>query len=258
MAKVRLVHWSEQEGKEKAAALRGMGVDAEWGPLNPRELMEELKAGQAELVLIDLSRSPAAGRDVGVAIRVHGGTRGIPLLFVGGKPEKMQRVKEVLPDAAFGAWETIQDAIQVATANPPRDPIVPASNLAGYSGTPLPKKLGIKPGHRVLLVKPPEGVPSTLGQVPEGSRFLTRYSGDVDIILWFVWSLKELSRGITTWSPRVGNGGMWILWPKKTGSIPSDLTQLDVRRCGLDHGLVDFKICAFDDDWSGLKFSVRR
>ena len=62
----------------------------------------------------------------------------------------------------------------------------------------------------------------------------------------------------TSWGPRVGRGGMWILWPKKTGSIPSDLTQQDVRRAGLDHGLVDFKICAFDADWSGLKFSVRK
>lgn len=258
MSAVRLVHWNEEEGRERAAALQGMGVDVDWGPLDPRALMEDLKASPPELVIIDLTRSPAAGRDVGVAVRVHGGTRGIPLLFVGGKAEKVERVKEVLPDAAFGDWDGIVEAVQAAIASAPSDPVVPASNLAGYSGTPLPKKLGIKPGYRVLLARSPEGVTSTLGPVPEGVRFLRRFSAEVDLILWFVRSRRELADGIRTWSPRVGKGSMWVLWPKKTGSISSDLTQQDVRRTGLDHGLVDFKICAFDADWSGLKFSARK
>lgn len=258
MRVVRLVHWNEKEGRERAADLRGSGVEAEWGPMDPRELIEDLKARPPELLIIDLGRSPALGRDVGVAIRVYGGTRGIPLLFVGGKAEKVERVREVLPDAAFGDWEGIGETIHAAIASAPGNPVVPASNLAGYSGTPLPKKLGIKPGYRVLLARPPEDVESTLGHVPDGVGFLRRFSAEVDLILWFVRSRKELAAGIRTWSRRVGKGGMWILWPKKTGSLSSDLTQQDVRRTGLGHGLVDFKICAFDADWSGLKFSVRK
>ena len=87
---------------------------------------------------------------------------------------------------------------------------------------------------------------------------MKRYSGDVELILWFVRSAGELERGIDRWVPRVGKGGIWIIWPKKASGVTSDLTQNGVRRIGLDSGLVDYKIASIDQTWSGLKFAIRR
>jgi hypothetical protein len=167
-------------------------------------------------------------------------------------------VRKVLPDAAFASWDEIGGSIRHALAHPPSNPVVPDSILAGYSGTPLPKKLGIKRGTSVLVARAPDEFQGLLGPLPDGARLLKRYGGDVELILWFVRSATELERGIEKWATRVGKGGIWILWPKKASGFPSDLTQNRVRRVGLDAGLVDYKIASIDQTWSGLKFSLRR
>ena len=85
-----------------------------------------------------------------------------------------------------------------------------------------------------------------------------RFSSSVDLILWFVRSQRELDRGLPKWVDRVGKGGIWIIWPKKASGVVTDVQQNSVRRCGLDAGLVDYKIAAVDSTWSGLKFAVRK
>lgn len=110
------------------------------------ELLGVLKAQPPAALIIDLSRSPAQGRDLGVALRIHGSTRQVPLLFVEGEAEKVARVRQVLPDAIFTSWSGVAEPLKEVMARPPSDPVVPGSALAGYSGTPLPKKLGIKEG----------------------------------------------------------------------------------------------------------------
>jgi hypothetical protein len=193
-----------------------------------------------------------------VALRINAVTRRIPLVFVDGDGEKVARIRKVLPDAFFASWQGIMKTLEEALSRPPDHPVVPSSILAGYAGTPLPKKLGIKEGASVLLVRPPEGVTRLLSGLPEGVSLRRRYRPGLDLILWFVRSASELNRDIGVWAARVERGGMWILWPKKSSAISSDLTQARVRKAGLSNGLVDFKIAAVDDTWSGLKFSVRK
>jgi hypothetical protein len=94
--------------------------------------------------------------------------------------------------------------------------------------------------------------------LPEGVRLVERYQAALDLILWFVRSRDELERAMDKWAARVGKGGLWIIWPKKSSGIQSDLTQAVVRRAGLDAGLVDYKIASMDETWSGLRFSVRK
>ena len=257
MQSVCLAHWRETEGRERAKSLEGLGYSVRYDPVDAGHLLRALKADPPDAVVIDLSRSPAQGRDLAVALRVFSGPRHIPMVFVGGVSEKVAQVRTVLPDARFTSWEDIGGALADALARPPSQPVVPASTLAGYSGTPLPKKLGIKAGTSVLLVHSPDNFTETLGALPEGARLLRRFAGGVDLILWFVRSLKELEEGIGTWVPRVARGGIWILWPKRSSGIPSDLNQALVRKVGLDSGLVDYKIAAVDEVWSGLRFSVR-
>jgi hypothetical protein len=134
---------------------------------------------------------------------------------------------------------------------------------AGYSRTPLPRKLGIKPGARLGLIRPPADFADTLGEFPDGvaPRPVGR-GGRFDVIVCFCRSSKELARDLPGLPARLDPaGGLWIAWPKKsaakTSGLATDLGEAEVRARGLGTGLVDNKVCAIDDTWSGLRFVVR-
>ena len=131
---------------------------------------------------------------------------------------------------------------------------------AGYSGTPLPKKLGLEDGHTLWLVNAPAGFESTLGELPTDARLVRKASGAscFDVIVLFVRTSQELERGFDAAKKRlVENGGLWIAWPKKSSGLATDLGDSLVREHGLERGLVDNKVCAIDATWSGLRFVVR-
>ncbi len=130
---------------------------------------------------------------------------------------------------------------------------------AGYSGTPLPKKLGIKPGHRLLLANAPRGFEATLGTLPEEVQRVGPRARDADVTLLFAQRASELKRRFAPLAERMAtDGGLWVAWPKQTSGMPTDLSFNVVQGVGLAAGLVDVKVCAVDDTWSGLKFSVRK
>ena len=126
----------------------------------------------------------------------------------------------------------------------------------GYSGTPLPKRLGIKEATRVALVGAPPGF--SVGALPLGAVVRRGARGKADLTLWFVRSVRELASGSRAMVPRSEGSGLWIVWAKKTSPLASDVTETDVRRVALAAGMVDFKICAVDHDWSGLRFNRRK
>jgi hypothetical protein len=129
--------------------------------------------------------------------------------------------------------------------------------MAGYSGTPLPKKLGIKPGHRVLLVDAPEGF--ALDPLPGDVTVDRKADGPpYDVIVAFCPDTAALMDGFADWRARLDSaGGLWIAWPKKASGVPTDLTENAVRDIGLAAGVVDNKVCAIDATWSGLRLVVR-
>ncbi len=130
--------------------------------------------------------------------------------------------------------------------------------MAGYSGTPLPKKLGIKSGARVALVGKPAGF--SLGDLPDGVdlREDVRGRSKFDVIVFFAPSSALLRRRFAALAGRIEqNGGLWIGWPKKSSGVETDLSDGAVREAGLGAGLVDNKTCAIDETWSGLRFVIR-
>jgi len=132
--------------------------------------------------------------------------------------------------------------------------------LAGYSGTPLPKKLGIKPDHRALFLNAPDNFGAELGELPTGVEVAlsARVGGERDVIVWFVRSESELRARFAPLAAKLAAaGGLWVGWPKKSSGVTTDLHENLVREIGLDHGLVDNKVCAIDDTWSGLRFVIR-
>ena len=129
---------------------------------------------------------------------------------------------------------------------------------AGYSGTPLVKKLGIKEGFRVALVGAPNGFQSELEGLPRGVSFVTSVQGQLDFILYFAKTRSELTRNFSRLAAKLKPAGMlWIAWPKRASGIATDLSDGVVREIGLDAGLVDVKVCAVNQVWSGLKFVIR-
>jgi hypothetical protein len=131
--------------------------------------------------------------------------------------------------------------------------------VAGYSGTPLAKKLGIKAGSRVALVRAPSGFDeTTLAPLPDGVRVRTQARAAQDVVLFFATRRAELDRRFDGLAHAVApDGGLWIAWPKRTAGVATDLSENVVRDVGLAHGLVDNKVCAVDDVWSGLRFVYR-
>jgi hypothetical protein len=254
---VRLLHWNKTEAEERAARIRAWGYEVIAGPLTAPGL-SQLRRHPPDAILIDLSRLPSQGRDVGIALRTYAATRRVPLVLVGGDAEKLPGIKALLPDATYTTWGRIRDALTRAIARPPTAPVVPPSALAGYSGTPLPRKLGIRENSAVVLVNAPPGFEGSLGALPAGTLVTKRWRRRFQLAVWFVRSLADLRRGIRPAAARLKEGSLWIAWPKKSSSLACDLTQQRVREAGLGAGLVDYKVCAIDAIWSGLLFTRRR
>ena len=130
---------------------------------------------------------------------------------------------------------------------------------AGYSGTPLAKKLGLKSPMRAVFVGAPEHFPELLGDLPDDVNVLSRVGKDMDYVHVFAHDQAELSRRLPKCVKALArDGALWISWPKKTSPLAADLTGAEVRTAGCDAGLVDIKVCAVDEDWSGHKFCYRR
>jgi CheY-like chemotaxis protein len=254
--RVRLIHWKLTEASERAAILRSGGYEVAYETFGPASF-KEMRKSPPDAVVIDLSRIPSHGRDVGLGIRQYKDTRYVPLVFVEGDPAKVERVRELLPDAVYTDWKQILDALELALAHPPKAPIVPSSSLAGYEGAPLPKKLGIKPHALVYLIDAPEDFEKSIAEWPPGVTFVRDAPKQNDLTIWFVKSRKELEGRINQAKSEIGKGGLWIAWPKKASGMASDLSQAAVRKVGLDSGLVDYKVCSIDETWSGLKFAFR-
>jgi hypothetical protein len=122
--------------------------------------------------------------------------------------------------------------------------------VAGYSGTPLPQKLGIKDGSRVRVCRAPEGFARSLGVVP-------RARGEADVIVFFTSRAAELRHSFARLAKSLHPaGGLWVAWPKKSSGVAADLSESEVRQIGLAAGLVDNKVCAIDETWSGLRFVI--
>lgn len=257
MRRICLIHWKAEEAEEKIAKLRTAGYEVDYGEMNP-SVLRDWRNNPPSAFVIDLSRMPMQGRDVAMSLRTYKATRHTPLVFVEGEAEKVERVKVNLPDAVYTSWSRIRGSLKAAIAKPPACPVVPASNLAGYSGTPLPKKFGVNPNSTVALVGAPKDFEETLGELPEGVKLKKRADGACDLIIWFVRMRGELYDRIKEMAELIGDGGLWIAWPKQASGVASDMTQNVVRETGLASGLVDYKVCAIDATWSGLKFARRK
>ena len=257
MSRVLLVHWNAAEAKAKAAMLRDLGHKAEILYDSEKPNLGRVRESPPDLFLIDLNRLPSHGREIAGYFRRAKVTRQVPILFVDGDTDRVSRAKQLIPDANFGKWEQIESALKKASRRKPTKPVVPGA-MAGYSGTPLPKKLGIREKYNVVLVNAPERFERKLETMPAGAEIASD-PRRAQIAVLFALSQAELVRDFRPLAKSLPERTpLWIAWPKKASRVATDVTENVVREFGLAHNWVDYKICAIDETWSGLCFARKK
>ncbi|HOP06186.1 MAG TPA: hypothetical protein PLF13_02740 [candidate division Zixibacteria bacterium] len=258
MKKLFLIHFNEAEALDRVHDLKTTGLRIVFEPFTSATF-KALRTDPPTVILIDLTRLPSSGRDIGISLRKFKTTRLVPLIYAGGAPEKVELIKKLLPDATYCSWDEAPAAIRRALKHQPTEVHVPDSIMAAYENRSLADKVQIRPGTNILLVGAPEGYSSKLGKLPDNVTVHHRPQGKADQIFWFVTRLSEIERRLPKIVSHLAErGGLWMIWPKKNSGIESDLTQAAVRKHLMANDLVDHKICRFDDTWTSLRFVVRK
>jgi CheY-like chemotaxis protein len=218
-------------------------------PNGPPEL-KALAADPPDAVVIDIDRRPSDGLVIGIQLRRQPATRHTPQVYAGGEPDKVERVRRILPDARYSDWEGIATQLRTAIERPPDDPVVPDA-MAPYAGAPLEQKLGLTGSARVRLI----GAPDEFAEQIEAAR---QTDGESELVILFVRNRAELDEELSRAMDSVAeDGSLWIAWPKGGKGDRGEVTQLVVRERGMAAGWVDYKIASFDETWSALRFRKR-
>ncbi len=254
MPRVRLVHLNEDEGVARQKQLEDLGFEVLFEYSRGGSMTAIRAGGEPDAVVIDMSRLPSTGREIGRVIRTTKSTRHWPLVFVDGE-DKIAQTKALLPDATYTSWARIKSSIGKAIAHPPSTPIVPKDTM---SAKPVVDKLGVKPGFTVALLGAPRGFAETLTPLPKKVTFTAKPIPEADLFVCFARTAREMQAQFLSLKSNVERQSLWMIWPKKASGIKSDLDGNLVRESGLAAGWVDYKVCAVDDTWSGLAFKRRK
>jgi CheY-like chemotaxis protein len=253
---VYLIHWDDDGRNQRAVELRKYGYEVIDSIFSGSKLFNKLEELQPWTILIDLTRLPSQGRDVGVALRRRKGTRHIPIVFVGGEAEKVADIKALLPDAGYCDWDTVETAIVEMSNRSLDDVVIPSSAFAAYAGKPVVEKLGISKGQHILVVDAPENLVEILGELPTGVK-ISPNTEDFSLAMWFSSSKSDLEENLDRLVAASKQAPLWIAWPKKASGVSSDLSQPVVRELCMQAGMVDYKVCSISPIWTALLFTWR-
>ena len=249
---MRLLHWKAVEAEAILEVLRNAGHTVEYEEQFRTELMREWRKSPPDVFVIDLSRLPSYGREVAVAIRQSPATRPTPIVFCQGGKEKVASLRTLMPDANYcelaGLGECVHAALRVAKS----DAVVPPAMMDRYGGRTAAQKLGIKEGSTVAVFWPPHHFEKVLGQLPPSLQIV---EGNADVTLCFVHDPDSLRSTFSEMRGLAANSKLWMLWRKKTSAGHAGVTEPLIRGTGLSLGLVDYKICSVNEDWSAMLFA---
>src|SRR5580658_849721 len=212
MARVRLFHWRAEEAKPLLTLLESSGYSVDYQ--EPVASYREVKKSRPDAIVIDLSRLPSHGREVAVFLRGSKATRHVPIVFVGGEPEKIEGVRRVLPDATYTPVSRLRSALRSAIANPPENPLKPAQMMDRWGTRTTAQKLGIAAHSRVFVIDPPNGYERAIGDLPEGACFKEESAEDCKVALWFVHGIAKFHSALPRMRTLAVRSRLWILWRK--------------------------------------------
>lgn len=239
--------------------MRRAGFTVESARLNTSRLISTFKENPPAAIVIDLDRLPSHGRAVATALRSSPSTRRIPIVFAGGAAKKIEVFSQELPDAVFPAWANVLAAVRNALQSAPVNPVKPVPLMERYAGVELARKLGLRADAPCALIGAPDGFAETIDGLPEDFAFQPKIAPDTKLIVWFVRTGAEMVFAVEQARLRMPPGAsLWIVHPKRAGGLRCDFVASDVRQSALALGLVDYKICAVDADWTGMKFARRK
>ena len=253
MPRVRLCHWRESEASPLIDCLRKAGYTVDYPGDKANGSFRTLREKPAFAVVIDLTRLPSHGRHVAAEIRATKSIRHIPIVFVDGDPEKVERIRKESPDAVYTSRARLATALK--RVKPLADPIAPARMMNRTDRT-TADKLGIKPGSRVALIDPPVDYLHVLGKLPKDASLEEEPEETLPLTLWFVREPDGYLAGLGRIRRLAVSSRIWIVYPK--GKPASGLTQNLVRESAIAVGLVDYKVCSVNETWTGLLFTRKK
>jgi CheY-like chemotaxis protein len=256
MSRIRIIHWRPAEAASLIDAVRTAGFDPEYdGEMNGPAVSRAIRARLPDAVLIDLSRLPSHGREMGIWLRGIKATRHIPLVFVNGEGEKLERVRKDLPDAAFATTADLKDVLRSSCRAIARDPLVPTQMMERYKEKPAAQKLGIVANSTVAVMNAPRDYLHALGELQEGVEVFEDPRSIHPVTLWFVLDMEPLLDALPRMRAIATKTKLWTVWRKgKEGRI----SQNAIRETAIEGGLVDYKICSLDAQWSGILFARKK
>jgi len=254
---VKLLSWHE-DVITKAASLKRHGLTIDLAPLiRTSAVVGELAHLNPAALVFDLDKLPSRSREIALILRSSRSAHHIPILFAGGSPEKTKRIRFENPDATYASWHETPCALAALLLHPPETPsITPPRD---YSAPPLAKKLGMGASMEVALIAAPYGFKELLGDLPESTTLLPVLRPTTALALCFIRSLEDLVSTLDLITLRLPkSASVWIIHPKRTGKHHVDFNQNDIRDESLAAGLVDYKVCSINEEWSALKFAWRK
>jgi len=264
--RVRVVHWKDSEAEPLLQACRDCGFEVEYTAKDLPLIARAIRTTMPDALVIDLTRLPSHGRELALAIRSRKYSRGIPIVFVDGAPEKVEAIRRLLPDAVYAARRQLCSKVKAACANKLVNPVAPPTVMERYGTRTKAQKLGIKEASSVAVVSAPRDYLSMLGEMPPGVEFHEFAAFDEavpdrshPVTLWFIHDPHQYREGLRRMRSLAGKTKLWVVWPKaKSKATSNGLTQNVIRAGGIEVGLVDYKICAVSERWSGMVFAPRR
>jgi CheY-like chemotaxis protein len=253
MPRIRLIHWKAGEAAPLLEALRAAGYVVDYDEDVASEGFRAIRTSPPDAFAIDLSRLPAQGREVATFFRRQKATRHIPIVFVGGAPEKVEATRKVLPDAVYTVPGRLRSALRAALAIRPTNPVVPTQMMERYASRSAAQKLGIREGTAAALIDPPRNYASVIGGLPVGAALEEGPAAGCPVTLWFVHDGAECREALPGMRKLAARTKFWILWRKGSG-----VTQQFLRESAAAVGLVDYKICSVDATWSAMLFARRK
>jgi hypothetical protein len=250
MARIRMLQWRDPEALLGVLRKAGHKVDHEVRPT-----ITSIRKANPEAIVIDLSITPSRGRDFAVYLRGAKSTRHLPLIFVDGEPEKVQKIKELLPDAVYTTLSQVASATKRAMSKAPAAPVVPPQYMQRWTARTTAQKMGIKEGSRVALLDPPHDYARVLGELPKDVALEEDPQEVLPVTIWFVRDPEEYIRALPRKRALAARSKFWVVWPK---GQRDGINQFVIRETALQLGLVDYKICSLNEVWTGMVFAVKK
>lgn len=251
--RARIVHWRPEEAGPLLQAVRSAGYHSEYAnETDGGSVTRAITRNPPDVLIVDLSRLPSHGREVAVWLRGRKATRHIPIVFVGGQPEKVAATRQIFPDSTYTTLEALGG---IAVFEAPTHPVIPVRIMDRYKGRTAAQKMGVQPGSKVGIVEPPRDYLTVLGDLPEGTELIEEPDQPQPVTIWFLHEPEPFLASLRQMRAIASKTKLWLLWRK---GAKNGISQNFVREAAIDAGLVDYKICAVDWRWSGIAFARKK